>query len=235
MQDFEHPKDGYTFIVTYGRSGSTLLQNILNAIPGYQIRGENNNALLPLMQSVRMIKSSDPMRGMRVTGEVSSASHPWYGAELVDPDTYAKALAKLFTQEVLRPDPTTRVSGFKEIRFHSNPGLFASYLDFIADNFPNSRFIFNTRDHAAVAKSGWWAERPKEQVFETLKKAEALFEGYYKKHTDNAFMLHYDDYVKDPAYIKALYDFLGETYDAGRVRAVMENRLDHARRLPKAS
>ncbi len=39
---------GYLFIVTYGRSGSTLLQGILNSIPGYLIRGENRAALFHL-------------------------------------------------------------------------------------------------------------------------------------------------------------------------------------------
>src|SRR5688572_1085508 len=35
---------GHLFIVTYGRSGSTLLQGVLNSIPGYLIRGENDGA-----------------------------------------------------------------------------------------------------------------------------------------------------------------------------------------------
>ena len=39
------PDLGYIFIVTYGRSGSTLLQGILNSIPGYLVRGENRQAL----------------------------------------------------------------------------------------------------------------------------------------------------------------------------------------------
>src|SRR5471032_449985 len=36
------------FIVTYGRSGSTLLQGLLNAIPGYRIYGENGGYLTAL-------------------------------------------------------------------------------------------------------------------------------------------------------------------------------------------
>ena len=31
--------------MTYGRSGSTLVQGLLNSIPGYLIRGENSAAL----------------------------------------------------------------------------------------------------------------------------------------------------------------------------------------------
>ena len=32
-------------MVTYGRSGSTLLMGLLNTLPGYLIRGENRDAL----------------------------------------------------------------------------------------------------------------------------------------------------------------------------------------------
>lgn len=41
---------GYLFVVTYGRSGSTLVQGLLNSIPGYLIRGENRGVLYRLYQ-----------------------------------------------------------------------------------------------------------------------------------------------------------------------------------------
>ena len=43
--------EGYLIVVTYGRSGSTLLQSILQSIPGYSFTGENNNVLLPLFHA----------------------------------------------------------------------------------------------------------------------------------------------------------------------------------------
>lgn len=49
-----HPQlVGSLLIVTYGRSGSTLLQSMLQTIPGAHIAGENYNALHPIFQSVR--------------------------------------------------------------------------------------------------------------------------------------------------------------------------------------
>ena len=32
--DIDHPTGGYVILVTYGRSGSTLLQKVLNSIDG---------------------------------------------------------------------------------------------------------------------------------------------------------------------------------------------------------
>ena len=41
----------FLFVVTYGRSGSTLVQGLLNAMPGVLVRGENNLFVLPLFRS----------------------------------------------------------------------------------------------------------------------------------------------------------------------------------------
>lgn len=220
----------FVFIVTYGRSGSTLLQNLLNAIPGYQIRGENNNALFFMMQAWHSINSSGPLVGMRKAGTTSDPTHPWYGGEDIDPDRLGQTLANGFVETVLNPDPGVRVSGFKEIRFHSNPKAFVQYLNFIHTYFPHARFIFNTRDHASVAKSGWWASRPTRTVFEILTAAEKLYQGYLDQYPDRGLLMHYDDYVAEAAALRPMYDFLGEVYDAETVEKVMSHKLTHARR-----
>jgi len=221
------PSDGYVFIVTYGRSGSTLLQNLLNCIDGYRIRGENENALFHLMQAWHAVRNSEPMRGMRQAGKPSLRDDPWYGAERVDPDRLGLGLADLFVREVLQPEPDDRVSGFKEIRFHTHPKLFRSYLDFIHAVFPDTRFVFNTRNHDAVAKSGWWAQMPPEQVKAQLTSAEALFGDYLAAYPGRGILLHYDDYVDQPAAFEALFDFLGEPFELDQVAGVLEKRLDH--------
>ncbi|MEO9682408.1 MULTISPECIES: sulfotransferase family protein [Rhodobacterales] len=219
--------DRFVFIVTYGRSGSTLLQNLMNAIPGYQIRGENNNALLHMMQAWRNIEASDPLKGMRAAQETSNQTHPWFGGELIDPDRFGHGLAKCFTETVLNPDPDVRVSGFKEIRFHTNPNMFMHYLDFMHKYFPNAKFIFNTRDHASVAKSGWWAERPPQAVLKILEKAEQLYKNYLIKHSDRGLLMHYDDYVADVTALTPLYEFLEEEMNMDVIEGVMSKKLTH--------
>ncbi|MBU2963469.1 sulfotransferase [Citreicella sp. C3M06] len=227
--NFSHPPGGYVFIVTYGRSGSTLLQNILNAIPGYQIRGENNHAIQPLAQSWAAVNSSEPMRGARKAGVPTPPEDPFYGAEKIDPDTWGQALADTFVREVLHPDPGTRVSGFKEIRFHLRPGLFAPTLHFIRRFLPQSRFVFNTRDHAAVGRSGWWAKMDPEAVRKELETAEKLFAAYATKHPRVCHRVHYDTYVSAPETLKALFDFLGEEMKPDVIERVLGTPLDHAR------
>ena len=50
------------FVVTYGRAGSTLLQNMLNALPGVTLRGENNNLLAPLVAGWQGLRQFYPER-----------------------------------------------------------------------------------------------------------------------------------------------------------------------------
>ena len=221
------PAEGYVFIVTYGRSGSTLLQNLLNAIEGYCIRGENANALFHLMQSWHAIETAPPIRGMRKSQAPSAGDHPWYGAEMIRAEHYGRALANFFVREVLKPGEGVRVCGFKEIRFHAHPKMFLPYLNFIHRFFPAARFVFNTRDHAAVARSGWWADMDPDTVKAQLVAAEDLFERFRALRPDCTIRLHYDDYVADRSRLSALFDFLGEPFDRATVDRILDHRLTH--------
>lgn len=227
------PLDGFLFIVTYGRSGSTMLQNLVNSIPGYEIRGENNNALYHLSRSYWAIVDSEPMAALRRSGGVSEQTHPWFGAEKAFPKAYGRMLAQTFVRSILKPSEGTRVSGFKEIRFHNHPEDFRAYLDFIAEYFPNARFLFNTRDHGSVAKSGWWAKHNPAHVDRVLTEAEALFDDYIARSPHRCFRLHYDDYVGRPEAMRPLFRFLGEPFDLDVVSKVMEQRLDHLQKQRK--
>lgn len=229
MTEFKHPEDGYVFIVTYGRSGSTLLQSLLNTIEGFQLRGENNNTLFHLYSAWAAVKDSVPLDGLRTKGEVTAPDHPWYGSEKIGLDSYGRDLARLFTQSVLQPDPGTRVSGFKEIRFHFHAAHFRPQLNFIHSFFPNSRFIFNTRSHADVVKSGWWAAQDPSKVTANLTMAEDLFKSYLATYPERGILMHYDDYTKDHSQLNDLFEFLGEPVDRKAIEKTLSKRLDHAR------
>ena len=228
--NFAMPSEGFVFIVTYGRSGSTMVQNLVNSIPGYEIRGENNNALLPLATSYRAILDAETMAEMRRRQQPSDQTHPWFGAEKAFPKPYGRQLAQAFVKTVLKPSPGTRVSGFKEIRFHSDPEKFDIGLDFITEFFDNAKFIFNTRDHDAVSRSGWWARQRPEQVKSVLQRAEALYDAYIAREPDRAIRIHYDDYTGRPEAMKPLFEFLGEPFDEEMVARVMDLRLDHLKK-----
>ena len=228
MTDFQHPEGGYVFVVTYGRSGSTLLQNLLNTIPGFLIRGENNNALYPLFESWSAITQSPDIARMKRDGTVSDASHPWFGAELVDPDAYRVTLCQTFAQRILCPMPDTRVSGFKEIRTIADPARFAAYLRFVQDGFPKARIIFNIRNAADVCRSSWWRSHDPTQVAAMINAADAVFRAHVAAYPARSVLLDYDRYSTDHAALEPLFALLGERPARAALNTVMGTRLTHA-------
>ena len=71
----------FVFIVTYGRSGSTLLQKIIGSAPGFYIAGENKDALFGLYESCRSVAYARRHFGSSLT----TSGNPWFGAERLDP------------------------------------------------------------------------------------------------------------------------------------------------------
>ena len=145
---------GYVFVMTYGRSGSTLLMGLLNTIPGYLIRGENDDALRFLYDFHRTcVERSNfwPVERVRMRTD------PFYGIGDFPPAASIAGTRRLAVETLLRPKADTRVTGFKEIRWWRHDDLDA-YVAWLREVFPGARFLVNTRSHAAVLKSKWWAK-----------------------------------------------------------------------------
>lgn len=218
------------FIVTYGRSGSTLLQNLLNALPGHVLRGENANLLAPFVRAWQELRDFYPeqVTRMKTAGSFPSGPHqPWFGYEAISADQLGQELADVFLRQVLRPEPDTRVIGFKEIRWHEDPALFSPLLEFLLRYMPNAHFIFNTRDHERVRLSGWWRNMKRAAVFEQLETAEALYSDWQAAHPDTSLTMHYNDYARDPEAWRPLFDFLGMPFDRTLTETVLSKKLMH--------
>jgi Sulfotransferase family len=205
----------YVFVVTYGRSGSTLLMSLLNAIPGYRICGENYNALYRLYQADAAVGAA--RERFCGTSELAPQSS-WYGMPRVRPHRFRAELVDSFVNHVLRPEPGDRVLGFKEIRYTPGhvPDL-AEYLRFLHDCFPYTKVVFNHRDPAAVARSAWWARYPNAE--ETVREADERLRSVPADHRH--FHFCYDEIDDSLANIAELFRFLGEEFDEMSVRAVL--------------
>jgi len=222
MRDFK-----YVFLLTYARSGSTLLQSLLNSEPTAQIRGENNNALFHLFKTIEAVTQSKTQHGQRVT----EPDTPWYGAETLTPVGFKTNALNLFVNGVLKPDPGMKIIGFKEIRhipFFMGNQDFENYCKFLLNSFPNAKIIFNSREADDVSKSAWLSElnpdvvkRGVRAADERFKRAAATFE--------NAMHVQYEDYVADHSKLREMFKFLGYEYDKARVDAIFSKRLTHAK------
>ena len=206
----------YVFVLTYGRSGSTLLTQILNSIPGYRIRGENNNALYGIFTAFEALHSAKERWG----GEKRLFS--WSGAEDIRPAEFAEKCVEAFVFDVLRPQPSDRVIGFKEIRYFEIQKKLDAYIDFIKQFFPECRFVVNIRDPADVAKSRWWVR------VENAPKLIAEFRNRLKQLalTDPSrfYLVDYDLYSETGKALQGLFAWLGEPFSEECVAAVLAAR-----------
>jgi len=219
---------GYLFVVTYGRSGSTILLNLLNKIDGFCIRGENHGIVTALAKSSSELATARSDYG----NESADPTSPWYGIGAVHAEHYGRALAREFCRHVLLPSPDTRVIGFKEVRYSPrdiSEDEYDATVQFLAENFENSRFIFNTRDCEEVANSGWWRHYwSKRQVKNIIDQSNVRFQRSRQILGDRAFTIDYGEYKSDPEGFKGLLAWLGESLDQQLIEEVVSTKLSHA-------
>lgn len=205
----------YVFVVTYGRSGSTLLMGLLNAIPGYRILGENGNALYQLFQAYAAIATAHEKFPGALHQDPRSA---WYGAPRLRPERFRADLVESFVRNVLRPEPGDRVLGFKEVRYtlEHMPDL-AEFLDFVRRAFPGCKIVFNHRQAAATARSGWWPT-----IGQAERKIRAASDRFLTVPADGRhFHFWYDEIDDSLANVHALLAFLGADLSDETIRAVL--------------
>lgn len=217
MPSTDHSDDlGYLFVVTYGRSGSTLVAGLLNSLPGYLIRGENRDALHHLFafhQTMLTESTRKPIKRLRMKTD------PFFGIGDFPPGRSIDLIRRLAVETVLRPRPDTRVTGFKEIRWYQ-PDL-EEYVAWLREVFPDAKFLINTRDHASVLKSGWWARGDKSA---DLARIEGGILALAESLGGASYRIHYDEYVADPGVLRGMFAWLGEPYDEVAVRDVLAVR-----------
>lgn len=206
----------YVFVMAYGRSGSTLLQAILNSTPGVLMRGENRGLAYYLHQ---FHKSA--VKDAAWAGDVARRKvNPFFGIRDYPADLAITRIRELLLDTVLRPEPGTKVLGFKEIRWYQED--LPEYLDFMRKVFPGARFILNTRQLSDVARSSWWADH--DDAFEQLEVIEERMLSAAEALGPSVFHLRYDEYVDDPSKLRGLFEWLGLGFDEARVRKVMERQ-----------
>lgn len=219
---------GSILIVTYGRSGSTLLQGVLNSIDGCLIRGENNNLCYSMFQAYKRLVCTKIQKGTEAT------EHPWYGASELNEDAFLERLGSVIKDQLVNQRANITCYGFKEIRYTpiDLKNDFSSYLDFLAKLFPNPLFIFNKRDMNHVVKSGWWKDIRKSKVIDLLQKTEEQFDSYAKVNT-NTFTICYEDVVSKNENLKRLFDKIGAHYSEEIISTVLD--IPHSYRAPNPS
>jgi len=207
-------------IVTYGRSGSTLLQGVLNEIDGVLIKGENCNFCYGLYQSYKSLARA---KARAEKAKVSSKApvSPWFGAHSYNLEKYKIEQSEIIKRLLTEGEEGVSCYGFKEVRYDSVPDdEFAVYLKFLRDVFPKLGIIFNIRNLDEVLKSGWWKDKKYKEAKKTLVETEKRFMKFASVESD-CFVVQYSDVVNKTTNLRSLYDFIGASYDEKRIDNVL--------------
>lgn len=212
-------------IATYGRSGSTLLSAIVSEAASFHMAGENGDALWGIFQSFNKLRDAKGKSHRFRTGK----HEPWHLIDTVDVERYAKRLVKVFFDEVVQPPRDSKRFGFKEIRFFEHIYKTQQYLDFVTRVIPDVKFVFNTRNHQDVSKSGWYKNQDTSKVIDQLQRAETEMNKFLESHPENSILCSYDDYTQDHNALRPLFNFLEEPFDSQKVKSVLEKPLLHGK------
>lgn len=214
----------YLLVITYGRSGSTLLQGLLNSIGGCLITGENFHFLYPLYQSYRRLLAAKAHVSDSAPGneDAELPRHPFFGARHLSPELFLEDASRLVIGQLRAADESNDAQclGFKEIRYHEAMPELEDYLNFLQRILPGVAMIFNTRRSEEVARSGWFKKQRRRGVIATIERMNRAFRGYAESHP-NAFIIDYADCVNKTSRLEALFDFLGAPYSETRVDQVL--------------
>jgi len=198
------------YVVTYGRSGSTLITGYLSRLPGFNLRGEND--LFPYF--AYMTEKHIRTTRRRPFKKSHNQSHPWYGQKLLNSKRFNAEFKDIFLNQLYPNMFIPKTIGFKEIRYHrlvKNPD-FAPMLDWLRDLRAPGAIVFMFRDLDSVMTSGWWAKLSGEDAARArrkLEKFEVQCREYAAANPENSIIVTYERFTTDENMPREICDLLG--------------------------
>lgn len=201
------------FVVTYGRSGSTLLTGYLSALPGVRLRGENGLFPVGLVDAARRLTAT--IAAGR-TGD--SPTQPWFGAGDLNQARWDRDIRRAVLNQLYPAQPIPPTVGFKEIRWWEvlGPEGFADGMEWLLRFRPPGAVVFLTRDLDAVMASARHAKLPaadRPGRREELARFEEAMQQFAAAHPDNTMILQYEEFIARPEAPRRLCAMLGVPFD----------------------
>jgi Sulfotransferase family len=218
-------------VVAYGRTGSTVIQRLINQVDGCLVRGENYGVTRHLFRAHKAIVDTKGQSGLRRL----SSENPWYGADRVEPGVLLESMRRSMLDEILSVGPGLDVAGFKEVRHtpahFESYDEFVSYLVFMDKLLPGIKFIFNVRDPSATVKSGWWTTTP--GALETVTEARTWLMAASddidrRLGSGRTLLMDHDTWSVDTRQLRSVLDFMDLELDPLTFSRVVGATLNHA-------
>lgn len=165
---------GFVVVVAPGRSGSTLIQGMLNEIPGTLVRGENNLYLYGIYQAYRDFLAFQELHRSNRHRQLIS---PFYGLMELRKGMWVRFVRNLFVTGALGAESPQEVQrlGFKEVLWHRVTAADTEgFFDFLDAALPGVRYVLNTRDPEVVVGSGFWTGQDRDKAIAKVERVHEI-------------------------------------------------------------
>ncbi len=216
-------------VLSYPRTGSTVVQRLINTDPNAICVGEKPmviNHLYDFYQSVEDTRFDIPRLFPDIP--LGDDRNPVYNVDKVDFPLLRNMIRETFEEVVLSPGDKTKI-GWKEnfISPYADGDVADKQIMFIRSLFPNVRFLLNIRDPEETAKSPIWKVR-EEAVDEISIRRQWMLDGQKSGlFGSGSVVLNYDKWSKNgEIIIGQLWDF-GFKVDYQKCKDILSERLTH--------
>ena len=219
----------FVFVVTYGRSGSTLTQGMLNALPRTLVRGENDLYLVPLYRAYAGLGRFRERFGGPGAIAPSSA---FYGLREVDLDGFAATIRDLVQAQLLGGVPLADVDrlGFKEVLWHRlRRPEWEDFFGFLDRTFGDPLYVLNQRDVEMASTSGFWRKKKPGVALRQINRVRRLQAFLRESRPDRTFDTRFeamtsDDHDVAAAQLRGLAEFVTGSCDDALLESMLALR-----------
>ncbi|KAL7524935.1 hypothetical protein ACHAWF_001137 [Thalassiosira exigua] len=216
----------FLIILAHGRSASTSLTWMLDALPGIRMSGENND-LLTRLNTLR----NDTMDYVRIRESIGK--HSAWGRNPIPNGSFSCVAQHMV--EAMTPSPPSgygnddraTIIGFKTIRFHKWTKMkkeqIEAKVNFLVEMFPCAKFLVNFRSNmtahtlsATKAFGGTKASGGSGDFDRIHKKYLILNQNLHniaknlaKQHGDSTYLLDSEEWTRDISVLNNLVEWLG--------------------------
>jgi hypothetical protein len=211
----------FVIICAIGRSGSTTIQRIINIIPNTNICGENNRAIINLLEFYYNIKYEHIKHYENKNYEyfVTNNLKPcWYNS--FNREEIILQLKSLINNLFMVEGSET--IGFKEIRFNGDN---IHLIHELREMFPSLKVIIHIREDVDKQSiSDWWKKDDKSK--EIINDLNNLLIDFHNKNKDFTFLSTFDNMFKLEK-VKDIFVFLNKEkwFDSEKINHILDNNI----------
>lgn len=222
--------DKFVVICATGRSGSTTMLRILNTVPNTNICGENDGAIISLLEFYKHIKYTTCTKTLQTYNSTSleqivkerRMSPSWYNSYNYNAIVMS---IRYMIINLFKNKPDTNMWGFKEIRFlHRN----IETLKELKELFPQLKVIIHVkRNIAQQCRSQWkaWNQKDRDTI-EKMAKANNDFFNFYARHRDFCYFSTFED-MFDMNKLREIFRFIGceNKFNEQKIKEILADNL----------